>query len=266
MQSRWNSVFATTNAVLSFGWVMSGCPLVAETFSKSGFDAVVIDAQHGAALLGGTELNDCIARVRLSGSVALARAPAGPAKGVDAFAVGALLDAGARGVIAPLIESRRDAEALVRAVRYPGDGGARSWGSYSALARGESDAGDALAIAMVETGVAEDETELDGIAATEGLDALFIGTVDLALSLGLPATALADRDPRLLKAMDNIRDAAKRNALPVGLFAVPETAAEFVRERGFDFAAPSADVLLLRAAAAEAAALVSGARGGGGGA
>lgn len=239
--------------------------------ATSGFDAVVLDVQHGAAGVGSSAAIECLRRCALSGCVPLARAPPGPSfqagNRVDAAAIGALLDAGARGIIAPLIESAEDASALVAACRYPaelGGEGKRSWGAYASLSRGENDRGGALAIAMIETAVAIDKNQLEAIASTPGLDGIFIGTVDLALALGRPANAVSRKDRLLLTAMDNVYDAVRQNGLQVGLFSPVDMAALFAKpERsdslgGYDFVAPGADILYLRAAASAAAAQVTG--------
>uniref|UniRef100_A0A7S1XKL5 HpcH/HpaI aldolase/citrate lyase domain-containing protein n=1 Tax=Phaeomonas parva TaxID=124430 RepID=A0A7S1XKL5_9STRA len=218
MSPRWAALFAASTTVARgpqiLGWCMSGSGLAAETLATAGFDGVVVDCQHGAAGAGSSAALECLRRVALSGgTVPLARAPAGPAGGVDAAAAGALVDAGARGIIAPLISSAADAAALVAAVRYPGElpglAGRRSWGPHAALSRGEPDDGGVLAIAMVET--AEALENLDDIAATPGLDALFIGSVDLALAIGLATDALVREEPTLLDAMAATADAARRH-------------------------------------------------------
>lgn len=236
---------------------MSGNPLAAESLATAGFDAVCVDAQHGAAGVGSETVLQCIRVVSLSGVVPVARAPAASGGGVDLPAVGWLLDAGARAIIAPLIHTPDEAAAFVSACHLPNETegvlGTRSWGAFSSLARGEAGNDVVLAIGMIETSVAMDQPELDAIASTPGLDALFIGTNDLALSLGLQTSALVDNNATILEAVDNVRNAARRHGLRVGMFCPPSVAGFWSSAGEMDIVAPGADIIYMRSAAVAAA-------------
>ena len=261
--SRWTRVFKHKGCV-KLGWCMTGSALNTEALTTAGFDAVVVDCQHGAAGVGSEAALNCLRTISLSnGVVPVARAPAANAGGVDAPAVGWLLDAGAQAIIAPLIHTPQQASAFVRACYFPnelhGVKGCRSWGEFSSLNRGEMTGRGVLTMAMIETDVAQDVETLDKIASTPGLDALFIGTNDLALSLGLGTSALVDRDEVILQAIENIYSAARKHALKVGLFCPPTDAGQWSMTRngylgGMDIVAPGADVIYLRSAAVAAAA------------
>jgi 4-hydroxy-2-oxoheptanedioate aldolase len=106
----------------------------------------------------------------------------------DFAEIGKLLDAGAYGVILPMIDTAEDARRLVDAVRYP-PRGRRSFGPARGLLYGGADYAERaddelLAFAMIET--SQGLANLDAIAAVEGLDGLFIGPTDLSLALGVP--------------------------------------------------------------------------------
>src|SRR5690606_25334911 len=104
------------------------------------------------------------------------------------------LDAGAYGIIVPMINDRADAERAVAACRYP-PGGNRSYGPIRAALYGGSDYareanGQVACIGMIETQAGLDN--VDDIVSTPGLDAVYIGPSDLSLALGLPATGDSD--------------------------------------------------------------------------
>src|SRR5690606_18279621 len=168
LKSRWRSGTTTTNA-----WLAIPDALPAEIAARSGVDSLCIDMQHG--------LVDQAAAVRIlqattgTGVPVLVRVPWN-----EPGVIMRSLDSGAAGVIVPMVNSREDAEAAVAACRYP-PAGIRSYGpARPALTEGPgyfAAANDAaLVFAMIETRRALDE--LDAIAATEGLDGLYIGPAD----------------------------------------------------------------------------------------
>jgi hypothetical protein len=142
-------------------WVTTPAPTLAETLGLAGFDAVAIDLQHGLI-----DLQSCFTLLH-----AISATPAAPLVRVSGnhFAeIGRVLDAGAYGVICPLVNSADDARRFVSAVRYP-PAGERSWGPVRGLTYGGDDyftrAGDTvIALAMVETRAALDA--VDAIVAT----------------------------------------------------------------------------------------------------
>lgn len=154
----------------------------AEVIATAGFDAVVIDCQHGQ--VADTDLVHLVRLLERDGVPAIVRVARNSAE-----LVGRALDAGAAGVIVPLVESVAEAEAAVAATRYP-PLGRRSFGPLRSAARGARSTDEAnrdvvLAL-MIET--VAGQTAASDIARVPGVDALFVGPVDLALSNGWSPT------------------------------------------------------------------------------
>lgn len=184
-----------TAGVIS-AWIGIPDPLLANHLAQEAFDAVVLDMQHGMWDMGSA--SNAVGQVRLAGKPALARIPVG-----DFASASRLLDAGASGVIAPMVNSAEDARGLVKATKYP-PLGERSWGPSLALnymglsadAYLETANSLTVAIAMIETRTALDA--IDAILAVEGIDGIFIGPADLSIALSngahvAPDTSEVDR-------------------------------------------------------------------------
>ena len=163
------------------GWAGMNEPAAAEALAREAFDAVVLDMQHGAFDFAGA--SRAILSVALAGKPSIVRVPVGE------FALASrLLDAGAAGVIAPMINSRADASRLVAFTKFL-PLGERSWGPRAVLPLSGLDAPDYLAaanamtqtIAMIETRAALEA--LDDILAVDGVDGVFIGPSDLSIAL-----------------------------------------------------------------------------------
>lgn len=156
------------------------------------------------------------------------------------------LDLGVRGVICPMVGSRSEAEALVSACRYP-PAGTRSFGPID-RAYGEgfdqvTAANDAdLVFAMIET--AEGLENIEEIAATPGLDGLFVGPADLSLAMGLDTFADLTA-PALLTALDTVLDAANRHGVVPGIHSPSPPRAAEMAARGFRFVSCAVDSALL---------------------
>jgi 4-hydroxy-2-oxoheptanedioate aldolase len=220
-------------------WVVGEGPSTGETLARAGFDTVTLDLQHGTATIDAAA--ETFRAIELAGAVPFARAPWN-----DPAVLMRILDLGARGVICPMVGSADEAEAFVRACRFP-PRGIRSYGPVrGALGAGvehvrRSDE-SVLLFAMIET--AEGFAALEGIAATPGLDGLFVGPADLSLGLGFETFAdLADA--RTLEAVDAVVAAAHRHDIVPGIYvSSPERGAEMA-SRGFRFVTPATDAELL---------------------
>lgn len=164
------------------GWSMIADPMLAGFLARAGFDAVLLDQQHGTY----DYKSSCaaITEVALAGKSSLVRVPVG-----DFAMVSRMLDAGAAGIVAPMINTVSDAEALAAAAKFP-PVGQRSWGPDRAMwlsgLRNGADylagANDrALTIAMCETeaGIAD----LEAILAVQGIDGVLVGPADLSIAL-----------------------------------------------------------------------------------
>lgn len=183
------------------GWCSIGNAFTAEIMAAQGFDSITVDMQHG--VLDYTDLLPMLQAMRASGATLLARVP-----WLDPSHVMKALDAGAEGIICPMINTADEAAALVSHMRYP-PLGTRSFGPIRAtVAHGPGYAATAnarvLAFAMIET--AEGLANLEAIAATPGLDGIYVGPVDLSLSLsaGQLAPGMDREEPEIVAALQRI--------------------------------------------------------------
>jgi 4-hydroxy-2-oxoheptanedioate aldolase len=228
------------------GWVTMNEPAVAEALAREAVDAVVLDMQHGAVDFDGATRS--ILRVALAGKPTIARVPIG------AFALASqLMDSGACGILAPMIDSGEDARRLVEAVKFP-PLGQRSWGPRAALPLSGLDAsaylkaanGMTQAIAMIETRAALDA--LDDILSVEGLDGVYVGPSDLSIAL----TNGASVEPRGAAVMSEARrvvERAKAHGKYAAMFCFDGADARAMKAFGFQLCTISSDQTLLRAAA-----------------
>ncbi len=159
-------------------WLTLNSPFIIELIAEAGWDCVTIDQQHG--LGGHDQMVACLTAAKASGVPALVRVAEN-----DAGLIGQALDAGAQGVICPLINTVEDADRFVRAVKFP-PRGQRSWGPYRARLDLPGDyftqANDwTIACAQIETKGALDD--LDAILALPGLDMVCLGPNDLSIAL-----------------------------------------------------------------------------------
>lgn len=205
----------------AFGaWMFFQEPGIAASASKLGFDFVVIDMQHGVAGFDAT----CrmIDAVRLGRAAAVVRLP-----GLDAGLAGRCLDAGAVGLIFPMINSRAEAEAAVRACKYPPHG-LRSMGAIGAtLHYGDDyfDHGNGLSavIPMIET--REAVANLDDILSVEGIDMVLVGPSDLAISYG--QTPMSDNpDPEVQATLAHVAARCAAHGMVAGIYASAGLAAK----------------------------------------
>ena len=230
------------------GWLNLPDPFAAEVMAHAGFDALVIDLQHG--------LSDAARMVPLLQALEAARVP-GLVRAAWNEPAGLMraLDAGACGVICPMVGSGAECEAFVAACRYP-PRGLRSFGPTRSLiafgadyvARAE---GLSLAFAQIET--ASGLANLEAIAAVPGLDGLYVGPWDLSLDLGRPRPGDLS-DPELIRACDAVLEAARRHDLVPGIFTGSAEEGARMARRGFRLVNIAVDTALLqRSAAAEVA-------------
>ncbi len=231
------------------GWCGMASPLVAELIGREGYPCVTLDQQHGLFDMPTTFAG--IAGIRASGAAAVVRIPQG------GFSVASrVLDAGAEGIIAPMINTIEDARAFVAATKFPPIG-ARSWGPSRAsqligVHKGDylKAANDAvLTFAMIETRTAL--KNVDAILAMPGIDAAFVGPSDLSITL-TDGRVLDPHSKEVDKAIDTIAAAAKKAGKIAGAYtATPERALE-LEQRGFRFFAIASDTAFLQAGASAA--------------
>ncbi len=223
-------------------WVTYGVPYIVEQMGEVGYDVVLIDQQHG--LGGKCDLINCLTAARAAGLPALVR-PLNPHPGL----IGQALDAGAHGVVSPLVETVADVEACVRAAKYPPHG-QRSWGPYRGKILVDGDyiahANDwVINCVQIETRGAMDT--LDDILKVDGLDMVLVGPNDLALAL----TGTRDiRKPEAVEACNEILNKSREHAVLTAIFANDIDYAKPLVEAGWDIITVGTDMGLLAGAAA----------------
>jgi len=163
------------------GWLTTADPQIAEYLASVGFDEICVDQQHGIA--NSSMLASMFQAFELHDVAPTTRVPVN-----DSAAIGKALDVGAVAIIVPMVGSPEEAAAAADACHYP-PRGHRSVGPLRGVFVRASDRLDALdeaaCVVMIET--AEGVRNADAIAATPGVDAIYIGPGDLALGLGLSA-------------------------------------------------------------------------------
>lgn len=205
--------------------------------AAAGFDYVALDLQHGYLSMGA--LPQAIANVR--GPQVLVRVP----RNRPEF-IGRALDAGAHGVIIPMVGSAEEAREAVRAAKYPPQGH-RSWGPLRpSVARQPGDANSLVKVfVMVET--AEGLSNVEAIADVEGLEGIYIGPNDLALSLGLGRAAI-EESAILDEAVQTVLATCRERGLIAGFHADGLETAKEIWSRGFSMITVATDTSLLQAA------------------
>jgi 4-hydroxy-2-oxoheptanedioate aldolase len=163
------------------GWLTTADPQIVEYLATCGFDEICIDQQHGLA--DGSSLAGLFRSIELHGAAPTTRVPAN-----DFTAIGMALDVGAVAIVVPMVGSSEEAARAADACHYPPRGG-RSIGPlrgslFRVSTRLEA-LDEAACVVMVET--AEGLRNVDEIAATPGVDAIYIGPGDLGLGLGMSA-------------------------------------------------------------------------------
>ena len=224
-------------------WASIPSPLTAEAAAAAGPDYVVVDQQHGA--VDPSALLSMLQAIAAGGAPSMVRVAAN-----DPFVIGHALDLGAHGVIVPMVESGAEALRAVAACRYAPEG-VRSFG---ALRGGGSDVRP-LCLVMVETRAGLEA--VGEIAATPGLDGIYIGPSDLSLSLNLTPTLRLEHPP-VLDAIERVREACDARGVLCGLHCLAAEDAAAFSDRGFALITAGGDLLYLRDALAAALATARG--------
>ena len=200
---------------LSIGsWIQLGHPAVAEIMASAGFDWLAIDLEHSTITL--REAEDLIRVIDLKGVVPLVRLASNNAEQIKR-----IMDAGAHGVIVPMVKSRDEAHAAVRAVKYPPQG-ERSIGLARAQGYGvdfaryfEWQRDQSLVVVQIEHIDAVDN--LESILTVPGVDAYIVGPYDLSGSIGVPGEFQASQ---FIEAMAQIRSVSEKLRVPGGVHIV----------------------------------------------
>ena len=223
------------------GWCMMANAFAAEIVSASGCDWLCLDLQHG--YIADEAMRAMILGASIHGVPVLVRVP-----GNESSAIMHALDAGAEGVIVPMISNAEDARRAAQASHYPPLGD-RSWGPLrAALARPGFDpvAGNeqVLCIGMMET--VEGVEKLEEIIAVPGLDAVLVGPNDLAISHSgtRSGAATSSRDLELILRVASV---CKEAPFPAGIDCASGEDARRWEQAGFTLLALPSDVMLLTA-------------------
>lgn len=225
-------------------WIVLDDPVATERLARLGYDYVAIDAQHG--LLGYEGVRNGILAIDAGGR----SAPFVRVEQNDPFAIGRVLDAGATGVIVPLVDDADDAARAVAATRYP-PRGRRSYGPMRAQLRvgpapAEADE-TVLCLAMIET--SRGLANVKQICAVPGLDGVYVGPSDLRLAVGGTTPTDPDVDGEFEAALRRVVEAAKSANVAVGIHTPDGATAATRLAQGFTFATVSCDLVHLQQAA-----------------
>ncbi|MGE5338164.1 MAG: HpcH/HpaI aldolase family protein [Gemmatimonadota bacterium] len=224
------------------GWLHIPDGFCAELMAHQGYDSLTIDMQHG--VIGYQAMVTMLQAISTTPTVPTVRVP-----WLEPGILMRALDAGAYGVICPMVNTRDDAARLVSYAHYA-PRGARSFGPIRAQLYGGADylriADDTIVVfAMIETAQALDN--LDAILSVGGLDAIYIGPTDLALSMGYEPN-MDDPDPAVAQAIDHILERAQAHHVVAGIHNMGAEAARARVAKGFRFVSVSSDARLMAAA------------------
>lgn len=247
MKNPLKEIWARGEPVLN-GWCSIGSPFSAEIMAAQGFDSITIDGQHGA--LDYSSVLPMMQAMKASGKTLMARVP-----WRDPITVMKFLDAGAMGIVCPMVNSAAEAAEFVSYLRYP-PLGQRSWGptraawAYPGYSLEANDA--ILAFAMIET--ADAMANLDEIAATPGLDGLYVGPADLSIGIsgGKLKPGMDRTEQQSVDAIKTIAQAAQRNGLHAALHCESPDYAAAAIGWGYDMVTVSGDTRFLASAASQA--------------
>lgn len=241
-ENRIRTLWRDDKAVVN-GWLAIPSTFSAETMAHQGWDSLTVDMQHG--VIDYQMAVNMLTAISTTNTVPLVRVP-----WLDPGIIMKSLDAGAYGVICPMINSRSEAEKLVSYVRYAPKG-TRSFGPIRALLYGGADyaqhANDTvIAFAMIETRQALEN--LDDILSVEGLDAIYVGPSDLSLTLGC-MPKFDQEEKAVVEAINYITARARAHGVMAGIHnGTPEYAQRMVA-KGYRFVTVSSDSRLMAAGA-----------------
>ncbi len=230
-------------------WMSFAEPMTAEIMGTAGFDWLVIDGEHSPNDL--RSIRDQLVALAASDAEPVVRVPIG-----ETWMIKQMLDLGAQTVLVPMVETKEQAEALVRACRYP-PFGTRGVGAAAARATRFGAISDYVTTAddqtclLVQVESRAGIAALDDILSVDGVDGVFIGPADLSTDMGFQGKSTAPEVQEVIRgAIARIAAAGKAP----GILGTEDTVTEGYRDMGAQFLAVGIDVLLLARAARAAAA------------
>jgi len=222
-------------------WITLAHPAIAEIMASAGFDWLVVDLEHSVITI--REAEELIRVVELANSVPLVRLSSN-----DATQIKRVMDAGASGIIVPMVKTADDAMRAVESIKYPIDGGrgvglARAQG-YGVFFQEYLEWQKYGSIVIVQIEHIEAVNNLEEILSVDGVDGYIIGPYDLSGSMGIPGQF---EHPDFLQAMDRIKEVARSLDATGGIHVI-EPEVESLNDRikdGYKFIAYSLDIRIL---------------------
>ena len=229
------------------GWLQIPHSYASEVMSKQGYDSLTVDLQHGVVdypnalqMFKAKSTTDVVPMARVNWN--------------EPGQIMKILDAGAYGIICPMVSNKKEAENFVKACMYPPKG-FRSFGPIRGLLYGGADYGkhaneEIMKFAMIETN--EALSNLDEIMSTEGLDGIYIGPADLSLAVGAePSFDIPETSP-VFKVILTILDHAKKNNIIPAIHNMSPEYAQKMISLGFKLVTIGADQRYMSAGAKSA--------------
>ncbi len=222
-------------------WITLAHPAIVEIMAKAGFDWLVVDMEHSAITI--SEAEELIRVIELCGVVPLVRISSN-----DSVQIKRVMDAGANGVIVPMVCTKGDAIAAINAVKYPpvgtrGVGLARAQGyglefeKYKEWVNKES-------IVIVQIEHIDAVNNLEEILSTDGVDGFIVGPYDLSGSLGRPGEF---EHSDVINALKRVRAISEKMHVASGFHVIPPEYKDVLKKirEGYSFVAFSLDTLFL---------------------
>lgn len=239
LQELWDAGRTAVN-----GWIAAPSPITVEAMASASWDTLTVDLQHGTADY--SDLLAILPVIEKSGAAPLVRVP-----WLDEASIMRALDAGALGIIAPMINTAADAQRLVSACLYPPNG-ERSFGPIRArfAHKGYSVSSannEVVPFAMIETREAVEN--LKDILAVQGLGGIYIGPADLSLAHGFPP-GFDREEPEMVDLIASILSAANEAHIRCGIHCGSAHYARRMAEKGFSLVTIGSDTRFIEAAAA----------------
>ena len=222
-------------------WLALANATVAEIAGRSGFDWCLIDGEHGPNTL--TSIAAQLQALAGTPAHAAVRVPMG-----EDWMLKQVLDLGVQTVVVPMVNTAKQAAQVAAAVRYPGQG-SRGMGAVLARASGYGEIVDYVSSAneqiflFVQIESAEAVANIDAIAATNGVDGIFVGPADLSADMGFVGQLDA---PEVLAAIDHVYARTKAAGLAIGTITFDETDFQNQVDRGVTFLGLGGDSFLLQ--------------------
>ncbi|KAJ3055942.1 hypothetical protein HK097_008651 [Rhizophlyctis rosea] len=223
-------------------WVMIPGTTVSRFMAGMGFDWIMVDGEHGH--MDDRAINDAVNSIAPWGVSPIIRLPGG-----DSWLIKRALDTGAHGVMIPMVNTKEQAEAVVRGARFPPIGSRGHGGPFCTAAWKCNNAqyvksanDEIMVIVQIET--REALKNVEQIASVPGIDMLFVGPNDLAADMGFPPSS-ENYHPDVVAALEKIKAAARAHDKYVGIWANDGASAARRREQGFQMVSIGADIMAI---------------------